>query len=350
MVRDRQVRLLRKKMAEGLTQEAAAAAAGMSVRTARTWQAGLLPGETKEERKWRTRKDPFEAVWDSEVVPLLKADEDGVLDATTVLEELRRRCGDTYGPSQLRTLQRRMHDWRRLHGPHREVFFEQVPVAGREGAFDFTDATELGVTIAGQAFVHQLFEFVLAFSKWRWVCIAFSETFEALVAGLQGALWALGGVPRVWRSDNLSAATHQLPGGGRELNARFAAVLTHYGAESTRIEPGESHQNGIAEKAHHLLKSALKKALVLRGSSDFENVQEYEKFVRDVAATIQADKVAARLPEERQKLLPLPAEKAPRLYDVHGSRSGLEHHQLRRPRLLRAVAPHRRRGRGAPVR
>ena len=62
-------------MAEGLTQEAAAAAAGMSVRTARTWQAGLLPGETKEERKWRTRKDPFEAVWDSEVVPLLKADE-----------------------------------------------------------------------------------------------------------------------------------------------------------------------------------------------------------------------------------------------------------------------------------
>jgi hypothetical protein len=96
--------------------------------------------------------------------PALKADEDGVLDATTVLEELRRRCGDTYGPSQLRTLRRRMHDWRRLHGPQREVFFEQVPVAGREGAFDFTDATELGVTIAGQAFVHQLFEFVLAFS------------------------------------------------------------------------------------------------------------------------------------------------------------------------------------------
>ncbi len=67
-------------------------------------------------------------------------------------------------------------------------------MAGREGAFDFTDATELGVTIAGQVFVHLLFEFVLAFSKWRWVCVAFSETFEALVAGLQGALWALGGV------------------------------------------------------------------------------------------------------------------------------------------------------------
>jgi hypothetical protein len=35
------------------------------------------------------------------------------------------------------------------------------------------------------------------------------------------------GVPPVWRSDNLSAATHQIPGGGRELNRRFAAVLDH---------------------------------------------------------------------------------------------------------------------------
>jgi hypothetical protein len=33
--------------------------------------------------------------------------------------------------------------------------------------------------------------------------------------------------------------------------------------------------------------------------------------VRGVAATIQADKVAARLPEERQKLLPLPAARLP---------------------------------------
>ena len=106
-------------------------------------------------------------------------------------------------------------------------------------------------------FAHLFFQFVLSFSKWRWVGLAFSETFEALVRGLQGALWELGGVPRVWRSDNLSAATHQLPGGGRELNRRFADVLDHYGAASTRIEPGESHQNGVAEKAHDVLKSAL---------------------------------------------------------------------------------------------
>lgn len=150
MVRDAQVRLLRKKMAEGLTQEAAAAAAGMSERTARTWQRGPFPMDAKAERTWRTRKDPFDGVWESEVVPVLVADTDGVVEGTTMIAELRRRHGDVFGPSQLRTLQRRMQEWRALHGPNKEVYFEQRPVPGREGAFDFTDATELGITIAGQ--------------------------------------------------------------------------------------------------------------------------------------------------------------------------------------------------------
>ena len=90
------------------------------------------------------------------------------------------------------------------------MFFEQVAVPGREAAIDFTHATDLGVTIAGEPFPHLLFEFVLSYSHWTWVAIAFGETFEALAAGVQGALWALGGVPAVLRSDNLSAATHEL--------------------------------------------------------------------------------------------------------------------------------------------
>lgn len=298
-------------MAEGLTQQAAGAAAGMCERSARKWQDGPLPSETKTERAWRTRRDPFEAIWDTEVVPLLKADEKGELEATTVIAELRRRHGESYGPNQLRTLQRRMQHWRTLHGPQKEVYFEQLPVPGREAAFDFTDASDLCVTIAGQLFAHLLFEFVLTFSKWRWVCIAYSETFEALVAGLQGALWTLGGVPPIWRSDNLSAATHQLPEGGRELNRRFGGVLTHYGASSTRIEPGESHQNGVVEKGHDLLKSAIRQALVLRGNCDFASVTVYEEFVRRVAATIQASKVASRFEEEMRHLLRLPATKLP---------------------------------------
>ena len=58
---------------EGKTQETAAAMAGMSVRSARKWQRGPLPSETKAERRWRTRPDPFEGVWEEEIDPLLQA-------------------------------------------------------------------------------------------------------------------------------------------------------------------------------------------------------------------------------------------------------------------------------------
>ena len=149
MVTDEQVRLLRQKRMDGKSQEAAAAAAGMSVRTAREWERGVLPSQARKERSWRTRKDPFDGVWAGEIEPLLRRDEDRVLQATTILDLLEQRTPGQFGEGQLRTLQRRIRDWRALHGPDREVFFEQVHPPGREAQIDFTHATELGVTIAG---------------------------------------------------------------------------------------------------------------------------------------------------------------------------------------------------------
>ena len=88
MLTDKQVRLLRLKMTEGKTVEAAAAAAGMSARSAHTWKAGP---RAKQPRHWRTRADAFATVWDAEVVPLLERDQEGILEATTIIGELRRK-------------------------------------------------------------------------------------------------------------------------------------------------------------------------------------------------------------------------------------------------------------------
>ena len=60
---------------------------------------------------------------------------------------------------------------------------------------DFTHCTELGVTIGGEPFRQMLFHLVLSHSGWRYAAVCFGETFEALMQGLQGALWELGGVP-----------------------------------------------------------------------------------------------------------------------------------------------------------
>ena len=236
---------------DGKTQAAAAASAGMSIRTAREWDSGPVPSGTKHPRDWRTRADPFSTVWSTEIEPLLQRDRKGVLEAKWVLAELCLRHPAQFHAGQARTLQRRFREWRALHGPEPEVYFEQVAVPGREAAIDFTHGADLGVTIAGEPLPHLLFEFVLSYSGWRWVAVAFGETFEALVAGLQGALWALGGMPAVLRSENLSAATHELKhSSGRDLTTRFRAVLEHYGMRSSRITPGRAHENGVAEQAH----------------------------------------------------------------------------------------------------
>ena len=297
---------------EGKSQEAAAAATGMGERTARKWERGALPSETKQPRTWRTRSDPFAGVWASEIEPLLRSDRDGVLRATTLLAWLEKHHPGRFSAGQVRTLQRRVRTWRALRGPEKEVYFPQAHVPGREAQLDFTHATELGVTIAGELLEHLLFEFVLSYSTWRWVAVAFGETYEALVAGLQGALWELGGVPEVARSDNLSAATHELKrSGGRALTTRFAAVLEHYGLRSTRITPGRPHENGVAEQAHYRTKSALKQALVLRGSRDFPSMEAYEQFVQEEGVEPLNVRVAERLDEERPYLRPLPAARVP---------------------------------------
>ncbi len=265
----------------GKTVAVAAAAAGMSERTARQWQSGALPSTAKAPRTWRTREDPFAEVWESEVVPQLVADTDSRLQVLALFKALCRRHPGRFQSGQLRTLQRRVREWRVQDGPDREVYFEQVAVPGREAAFDFTDGSDLGVTLRGVPFPHLLFEWVLSYSKWTYVALAVSETFEALVAGLQGALWTLGAVPAVLRHDNLSAATHELKrSGGRQLTARFQQVMDHYGLDSSRIQPGKPHENGVAEQAHFRTKTAIEQALLLRGGRKFDDESSYLRYVQ----------------------------------------------------------------------
>ncbi len=110
MVTDEQVKLFRRKRKmEDKTQEAAAVAAGMSVRTARDWEDGPLPSEREKKRHWRTRADPFAQVW-----PRIRAWLDVEPDRTAkeLLERLHREYPGQFSDGSLRTLQRRVQAWR----------------------------------------------------------------------------------------------------------------------------------------------------------------------------------------------------------------------------------------------
>jgi hypothetical protein len=252
-------------------------------------------------------------VWE-EIVRILNKDKDkeGKLQSKTIFDDLSARFPGRFEEGQLRTLQRRIRDWRALNGPPKEVIFPQEHPPGREAAFDFTHCDALGITICGVAFAHLLFTLRLSHSGWTWVQLAFSETFEALIAGLQGALWSLGGVTEVVRHDNLSAATHALAeNAGRGLNRRYKMVLDHYGLMSTRIEPGKPNQNGIAEKGNDLIKTALEQALLLRGDCDFVSAERYMDFVHEVVErSINASR-NTKFIAEQSILKPLPAAPVP---------------------------------------
>ena len=165
---------------EGKTQQTAAAMAGMSERSARKWQHGPLPSETRTERQWRAHPDPFEGVWTEEVLPLLQGEAAGKLRATTIIEWLEERHPGRFSASQLRTLQRRLQDWRALNGPDQEVYFPQEHPPGREAQIDFTYCNSLGVTVGGRPYRHRLFQLVLSHSGWRYAEVAASEAFLAL--------------------------------------------------------------------------------------------------------------------------------------------------------------------------
>ena len=296
---------------EGKKQQTAAAMAGMSERSARKWQCGPLPSETKQERRWRTRPDPFDGVWEEEILPLLRGEAAGRLRATTIIEWLEERFPGRFSASQLRTLQRRLQDWRALNGPDQEVYFPQEHPPGREAQLDFTHCNSLGVTIGGRRYRHLLFQLVLSHSGWRYAEVVAGETFLALKQGLQNALWELGGAPQVIRSDNSSALTHEIKRSrGRALNDNYAELLEHYGLEATLINSGESHENGVAEQAHYRLKDALDQALMLRGSRDFDSAESYTGFVRKVVER-RNRLVQGKLEEERPLLQCLPPVPVP---------------------------------------
>ena len=112
MITDQQVRLMRQKRMEGKTQKAAAAKAGMSVPSARKWQSGPLPSQAKPEHRGGTRPGPFDGVWEDEIEPLLRNDPTGKLKATTIMDWLAEQHPGQFSASQMRTLQRRLQDWR----------------------------------------------------------------------------------------------------------------------------------------------------------------------------------------------------------------------------------------------
>ena len=103
----------------GKKQRKSAYCSGISERTARRIDKN---GIKKVVHNWRTRNDPLEEVW-SKLESLLAEAPD--LQPSTLLYYLQDEHPGKYGNNILRTLQRRVKDWKVLKGKDKEVMFLQ---------------------------------------------------------------------------------------------------------------------------------------------------------------------------------------------------------------------------------
>ena len=302
MVTDNQVRRLFKLKNSEKSIADAAMKSRMCENTARKYvQARKLPSEMCSPHTWRTREDSFADDW-SEIKSFLKSISG--LEAKTIFTYLQRKTPGKYQDGQLRTLQRRVKQWRALEGPAKEVFFDQRHEPGTLGQSDFTHMTDLGITINGELFKHMVYHFVLTYSNWETGTICFSESFESLSEGLQNALWELGGVPVMHQTDRLTAAVQNMDNPAT-LTQDYQALVDHYRMDFRYSQAASPNENGDVEQRHYRFKNAVNQVLLLRGSRDFDSREEYETFLRKLFSELNTGR-QKRFQKELKTLRALP--------------------------------------------
>ena len=272
-----------------------------------------LPSQKKVPRD-RRRPDPLIAVWDDEIVPMMKAAPG--LRPVAIFAEMLRRHPDL-GDGVRRTMERRIRGWRAINGPDQEVIFRQIHEPGRMGLSDFTDMGDLAIRVAGVPLDHRLYHFRLVYCGFEHAHVILGgESYVALAEGLQNALWALGGAPREHRTDSLSAAFRNLDSeAAKDLTARYEALCAHYRMLPTRNNTGIAHENGSIESSHGHLKKAVEDAVLLRGSRDFDGLTAYRRFIDEIIGRRNA-RNGKRIDVERAVLQDLPVRRTADYEDV----------------------------------
>ena len=84
-----------------------------------------------------------------------------------------------------------------------------------------------------------------------------------------------------------------------EFTQRYQALLRHYALTGRKTQAGSPNENGDVEQSNHRLKRAVQQALLLRGSFDFDSIEEYRLFLRDLFTRLNRGRRDRFLEEQR---------------------------------------------------
>lgn len=270
----------------------------------------VAPKRTTQ-RVYRTRTAPLDEYW-PEIKELLE--NDPKLKPYAILEFLLDKYPTKFDPSWRRTLERRMGRWAIENQIAKDVTFSQIHQPGDVLAFDFTELASLKITVASAQWSGLLFHATLTYSNWEYGELCLSESYEAVVSGVQNAFLELGGVTRRLRCDSLTAAVNN-HNSKHNFQVKYSSFLEHFGVVGHRINVNKPQENGDCESSHGHLKDYLDQQMRLRGSRNFQTLDDLRVFIAEKIRKRNA-KRSDQLVRDRAALNPLPPSQFPTFTEV----------------------------------
>jgi len=199
------------------------------------------------------------------------------------------------------------------------VPFRRMEVApGQEAQVDFgTGAPIVGTD--GKRRRTQVFRIVLSHSRKGYSEVVYHQTTEDLIACLENAFHAFGGVPKTLVIDNLRAAVKHPDWYDPELVPRLEAFCRHYGTVILPSKPYTPRHKGKIERGIGYVKdNGLKGHAFTDLAEQNRHLSEWEKGVADTRIHGTTRRQVGQVFEEaeRSTLLPLPAERFPFFHEA----------------------------------
>jgi hypothetical protein len=288
------------------TPTIAAAKAGFSTATAYRIEQDRRLASQKKAPRGRRRHDPLAAVWESEVVPLLKSAPG--LRPVAIFDEIRRRHPEI-GVGIRRTLERRIRSWRALNGAERDVIFRQEHSPGQLGLSDFTEMSDHGISIAGVPLDHRLYHFRLPSragnmlmswsavrASWHW-----PRGCRMRYGRWAGPRRSIAATVSRLPSAILTTTRGRIRPGATRRCARITACCRPATIGAWRTRTGRS-------KARMAIWSERSRTRCCCAGRDFETLEAYRRFVDEIVGRRNA-RNSKRLDLERPALQALPANR-----------------------------------------
>lgn len=202
---------------------------------------------------------------------------------------------------------------RALRGPRfKGAKAASVPIEtapGAEAQFDFADVSDAAAAW-GWPTPLWCFGMILSWSRWRRWWFTTSVDRQHTFAGLVAFMEAVGGVPRIGRTDRMGAlGTSQ----GRRftLHPPTVAFAGHYGMVLQACQAGDAKRKGKVERPFRQLREGFLAECDLHPPASVGQLNEraqrwLDRRVHAVAHRVTQVAPAVRLEVERPRLLPLP--------------------------------------------